>query len=305
MKNIPIGASGILASEISLGCMRINAVPYEKATEVVVEALQSGINYFDHANIYENGEAEEVFGRILKEQGIPRDRIFIQSKCGIREGYYDSSKEHILSATEGCLRRLQTDYLDVLLLHRPDALVEPEEVAEVFSILHAQGKVRHFGVSNHNAKQIALLRKFVPFPLVANQLQFSVVHSQIVGAGMHVNMLPDASTERDGEILDYCRLHDITVQAWSPFQHGFFAGVFLENNKYEELNRLMQDIADSRGVSKTAIAIAWILRHPAKIQPVVGTMNIVHLKEICEASDVTLTRKEWYDMYKAAGNTIP
>lgn len=305
MKEITIGTSGIRASEISLGCMRINAVPYERAMDVVAEAIQGGINFFDHANIYENGEAEALFGRIVKEQSIPRGSIYIQSKCGICDGYYDSSKDHILSSTEGCLRRLQTDYLDVLLLHRPDALVEPEEVAEAFSILHAQGKVRYFGVSNHNARQIALLRKYVPIPLIVNQLQFSLAHSQLVGTGLHVNMLPDAYTDRDGETLDYCRLHDITVQAWSPFQHGFFAGLFLGSDQYVELNRLMQEIADSRNVSKTAIAIAWILRHPAEMQPVVGTMNLLHLKEIFEASNIQLTRKEWYDLYVAAGNVLP
>lgn len=305
MKKLLIGSSGIRASEIALGCMRINAVPYEKAAAVVKEAIEKGIDFFDHADVYAKGEAEVTFGRILKEERIPRDQIFLQSKCGIRDGYFDFSKEHILESVEGSLSRLQTDYLDVFLLHRPDALVEPEEVAEAFSILHAQGKVRYFGVSNHNARQISLLRRYVPFPIIANQLQFSVAHSQLVGSGLHVNMLPDASMERDGDVLDYCRLHDITVQAWSPFQHGFFAGLFLGSDQYPELNRLMQVIADSRGVSKTAIAIAWILRHPAGIQPVVGTMNLLHLKDICEVSNVILSRKEWYDMYVAAGNVLP
>lgn len=305
MKKLLIGASGIRASEIALGCMRINAVSYEKAVEVVTEAIERGIDYFDHADVYAKGEAEVTFGRIIKEEKIPRDKIYLQSKCGICDGFFDFSKEHILESVEGSLSRLQTDYLDVLLLHRPDALVEPEEVAEAFSILHSQGKVRYFGVSNHNAGQIALLRKFVPFPIVANQLQFSVVHSQLIGSGLHVNMLPDASSERDGEILDYCRLHDITMQAWSPFHHGFFTGIFLGSDRYPDLNRLMQTIADSRSVSKTAIAIAWILRHPAGIQPVVGTMNLLHLQDICEASNVILSRKEWYAMYVAAGNILP
>jgi len=305
MKTINVGSSGICASEIALGCMRINSISYEKATDLIHAALDFGIDYFDHADIYAGGQAEEIFGRILKTEAIARDKIYIQTKCGIRDGYFDFSKEHILEAVEGSLTRLKTDYIDVLLLHRPDALVEPEEVAEAFSILHAGGRVRHFGVSNQNPRQIALLRRYVPFPLIANQLQLSIANSSMISAGIHVNMQTDDAVDRDGGILDYCRLHDITIQAWSPFQHGFFAGPFLENLQFAELNAKMQQIADTRKVTKTAIAIAWILRHPAKIQPVVGTMNIQHLKEICDAPIVELTRKEWYEIYTAAGNTLP
>jgi len=305
MKTINIGNSGICASEIALGCMRITGLSYDKAAALIRTALDQGIDFFDHADVYAEGQAEETFGKIIKSESISRSKIYLQTKCGIRDGYFDFSKEHIIEAVEGSLTRLQTDYVDVLLLHRPDVLVEPEEVAEAFSILHASGKVRHFGVSNQNPMQIALLKKYVPFPLIANQLQFSIAHSAMIRSGVHVNMLTDDAVDRDGSILDYCRLHDITIQAWSPFQHGFFAGPFLENLQYAELNAKMQHIADSRGVTKTAIAIAWILRHPAGIQPIVGTMNTVHLKDICEASDVKLTRKEWYEIYTAAGNTLP
>lgn len=305
MKTINIGNSGICASEIALGCMRITGLSYDKAAALIRTALDQGIDFFDHADVYAEGQAEETFGKIIKSESISRSKIYLQTKCGIRDGYFDFSKEHIIEAVEGSLTRLQTDYADVLLLHRPDVLVEPEEVAEAFSILHASGKVRHFGVSNQNPMQIALLKKYVPFPLIANQLQFSIAHSAMIRTGVHVNMLTDDAVDRDGSILDYCRLHDITIQAWSPFQHGFFAGPFLENLQYAELNAKMQHIADSRGVTKTAIAIAWILRHPAGIQPIVGTMNTVHLKDICEAPDVKLTRKEWYEIYTAAGNTLP
>lgn len=305
MKTINIGNSGICASEIALGCMRITGLTYKKATGLIRTALDEGIDFFDHADVYAAGLAEEVFGTIIKTEAIPRDKIFIQTKCGIREDFFDFSKEHILKAVEGSLERLQTDYIDILLLHRPDALVEPQEVAEAFSILHASGKVRHFGVSNQRPMQIELLRRYIPFPLIANQLQFSIAHSHMIRSGIHVNMETDDAIERDGSVLDYCRLHDMTIQPWSPFQHGFFAGPFLENLQYAELNAKMQHIADSRGVSKTAIAIAWILRHPAKMQPIVGTTNIEHLKEICQAPDVELTRKEWYEIYLAAGNTLP
>ncbi len=305
MKTINIGNSGICASEIALGCMRITGLTYKKATGLIRTALDEGIDFFDHADVYAAGLAEEVFGTIIKTEAIPRDKIFIQTKCGIREDFFDFSKEHILNAVEGSLERLQTDYIDILLLHRPDALVEPQEVAEAFSILHASGKVRHFGVSNQRPMQIELLRRYIPFPLIANQLQFSIAHSHMIRSGIHVNMETDDAIERDGSVLDYCRLHDMTIQPWSPFQHGFFAGPFLENLQYAELNSKMQHIADSRGVSKTAIAIAWILRHPAKMQPIVGTTSIEHLKEICQAPDVELTRKEWYEIYLAAGNTLP
>ncbi|MEI8199316.1 MAG: aldo/keto reductase [Eubacteriales bacterium] len=305
MKTINIGNSGICASEIALGCMRINGLSFIKASELVRTALDAGIDLFDHADVYAGGQAEDLFGKILKSESIARDKIYIQTKCGIRDGYLDFSKEHIMEAVEGSLKHLQTDYVDILLLHRPDALVEPEEVAEAFSILHASGKVRHFGVSNQNPMQIALLKRYISFPLIANQLQFSIAHSNMLNSGLHVNMQSDDAVNRDGSVLDYCRLHDITIQPWSPFQHGFFAGPFLENLQYAELNAKMQHIADVKGVTKTAIAIAWILRHPAKMQPIVGTTNILHLKDICEAPDVALTRKEWYEIYTAAGNTIP
>jgi len=305
MKTINIGNSGICASEIALGCMRINGLSFIKASELVRTALEVGIDLFDHADVYAGGQAEEIFGKILKSESIARDKIFLQTKCGICDGYFDFSKEHIIEAVEGSLKRLQTDYVDILLLHRPDALVEPEEVAAAFSILHASGKVRHFGVSNQNPMQIALLKRYISFPLIANQLQFSIANSNMLNAGLHVNMQSDDAVNRDGSVLDYCRLHDITIQPWSPFQHGFFAGPFLENLQYAELNAKMQHIADEKGVTKTAIAIAWILRHPAKMQPIVGTTNIVHLKDICEAPDVELTRKEWYEIYTAAGNTLP
>jgi len=305
MKTINVGNSGISASEISLGCMRINGIPYEKAVALVHSALENGIDFYDHADIYADGLAEDIFGRIMTAESIARDKIYIQTKCGIRDGYFDFSKEHILEAVDGSLKRLQTEYIDVLLLHRPDALVEPEEVAEAFAILHANGKVRHFGVSNQRPMQIELLKKYVEQPIIANQLQLSIAHSQMVGSGFYVNMETNGAVERDGSILDYCRLHDITIQAWSPFQHGFFSGLFLENAQFAALNTKMQEIADAHNVSKTAIAIAWILRHPAKIQPIVGTMNVQHLEEICTASGVDLTKIEWYDIYKAAGNILP
>jgi predicted oxidoreductase len=233
-----------------------------------------------------------------------RESVILQSKCGIRYGWYDFSKDYILESADGILRRLKTDYLDVLLLHRPDALVEPEEVAEAFDILHSSGKVRHFGVSNHSPAQIRLLQKFVKQPLVANQLQFSIAHSGLAAQGMNVNNINDNAIDRDGGILDFCRLNEITVQPWSPFQYGFLEGVFLGSEKYPELNSKINEIAGKYGVSDTAIAVAWILRHPANMQPIIGTMNIERLKDCCKAADIRITRKEWYDIYRAAGNNV-
>jgi predicted oxidoreductase len=234
-----------------------------------------------------------------------REKMILQSKCGIRQGSFDFSKDYILEAVDGILKRLQTDHLDVLLLHRPDALVEPEEVAEAFTILQDSGKVRYFGVSNQNPMQIELLTKFVKQPLIINQLQLSITNTGMMDAGMNVNMKIDPSINRDGNILDYCRLNEITIQPWSPFQYGFFEGAFLDNDKFPELNRKINEIASSRGVTNTAIAIAWLLRHPAHMQPIVGTTNPGRVRDICKASDVKLTRQEWYEIYLAAGNQLP
>ncbi len=304
MRMIEIASGEIRSSEIALGCMRIADMPVKDISKLITTAIEEGINFFDHADIYGDGKSEEVFGTALKEMKGIREKIFIQTKCGIRDGYYDFSKDHILEAVDGSLKRLKTDYIDVLLLHRPDALVEPEEVAEAFSILHASGKVRNFGVSNHNPMQIELLSQYLNQRIIVNQLQLSITNTGMIDAGLNVNMQIDKSVDRDGSVLDYCRLNGITIQAWSPFQYGFFDGVFLDNPKFKTLNDEMDKVARNHDVPKDAIPIAWILRHPAKIQPVVGTTNAKRLKEICQASNVNLTKKEWYDLYKAAGNKL-
>jgi predicted oxidoreductase len=206
---------------------------------------------------------------------------------------------------EGSLTRLKTDYLDVLLLHRPDTLMEPEEVAAAFTQLQQSGKVLNFGVSNMNPGQIELLRKFVDQKIVANQLQLSLTNTGMIDSGFNVNMKIDRSIDRDGGILEYCRLHDITIQPWSPFQYGFFEGVFLDNDAFPDLNRAIDVLAEEKGVTNTAVAIAWLLRHPAKMQPIVGTTNPRRVRDIAQASVVEMTRKEWYDLYLAAGNSLP
>jgi predicted oxidoreductase len=305
MKKISIGKGELLASEISLGCMRINNLSKSEASVLINTALEQGIDFFDHADIYGGGKSEEVFAGAVDMRSRLREKMIIQTKCGIRQGYFDFSKDHILNSVEGSLKRLNTDYIDVLLLHRPDTLMEPEEVAEAFSRLHSSGKVRYFGVSNQNPMKIELLSKYLSNRIIINQLQLSVTNTGMIDSGLNVNMQIDRSIDRDGSILEYCRLKDITIQAWSPFQYGFFEGVFLDNDKFPELNSKINELAEAKGVADTAIAIAWILRHPARIQPIVGTTNAARLKEICKASEVQLTRQEWYEIYRAAGNVLP
>ena len=306
MKMIPWGPSAQPTSAIALGCMRLERYTPAEAARYIETAMEYGIRFFDHADIYGQGRCETLFGKALAQTDIKREDIWIQSKCGIVSGVmYDFSKEHILKSAEGILKRLNVEYLDSLLLHRPDALMEPEEVAEAFDILESSGKVRHFGVSNHNPSQIQLLKKCVKQPIEANQLQFGLGHSSMIRSGMEVNTLFDGATDRDGGVLNYCRLHDITIQTWSPFLYGMFEGVFLGSEKFAELNKKLEELGKEYGVSPTVMATAWILRHPAKMQMIAGTMNPEHLKEICSAADVELSRKHWYELYLAAGNVMP
>ncbi len=305
MRTIRLGTSDLQVPTIAVGCMRITGLKKSEAETFIKTALDEGANFFDHADVYGGGECESLFADAISMNDKVRESMYLQSKCGIRKGQFDFSKEHILASVDGTLKRLRTDYLDVLLLHRPDALVEPEEVAEAFDTLESSGKVRNFGVSNQNPMQIQLLQKYVKQPIVANQLQLSITNATMISAGINVNMLNDAAVNRDGSILDFCRLHDITIQPWSPFQYGFFEGVFLDNPKFPELNAKIDEIAANYNVSNTTIAIAWLLRHPAVMQPVTGTMNVQRLKDCAAAADIHLTREEWYEIYRAAGNVLP
>ena len=300
-----IGQTGIQATRIALGCMRMSDLKGKQAEEVVGTALDLGINFFDHADIYGGGLSELRFRDAIKHLNVNRDKMIIQSKCGIREGYFDFSKEYILSSVDGILERLGTEYLDFLILHRPDVLVEHEEVAEAFTKLRAEGKVKHFGVSNQNRFQMELLQSYLDEPLAVNQLQLSPAHTPMFDAGLNVNMLNKASIEHDDGIVDYCRLKRVTIQAWSPFQIDLSRGLFVNHPDYKELNETIAKLAKNYNVSSEAIVIAWILRHPAKMQAIVGSMNPSRLKAIDKANDIALTRKEWYDIYRSAGNILP
>ncbi len=305
MRTMKLGSTSLEVPVVSVGCMRINSLEKPEAEHFIQTALEQGANFFDHADIYGGGSCEEIFADAIHMNPTIRENIILQSKCGIRKGMFDFSKEHILTSVDGILKRLNTEYLDILLLHRPDTLVEPEEVAEAFDILESSGKVRHFGVSNQNPMQIQLLQKYVKQPIVANQLQLSITNATMISSGFNVNMENEAAVNRDGGILDFCRLHDITIQPWSPFQYGFFEGVFLDNDKFPELNQKINEIAEKYNVSNTTIAIAWLLRHPAKMQPVIGTMNETRLKDCIKASEIQLTREEWYEIFRGAGNILP
>lgn len=304
MNKIEFGKSGVQVPTIAVGCMRISNMSEKQLDEFVDTALSNGANFFDHADIYGGGLSETVFGKSIKR--YDREKFFIQTKCGIVKGkMFDFSYDHIVESVEGSLKRLGTDYVDSLLLHRPDTLMEPEEVAKAFCHLKETGKVRHFGVSNQNPYQIQLLQKYLPMPLCANQLQFGIMHSSIIQSGINVNMYNESAINRDGGVLEFCRLNDITIQPWSPMQVGFFKGCFVDNEQYPELNAVLERLAQKYNVSKTTLAIAWILRHPAKMQPITGTTNVQRLKDSIKATEITITKEEWYEIYKAAGNILP
>lgn len=303
MYKIELGKSGLQVPTVAVGCMRISNMSESETSAFVNTAVENGAVFFDHADIYGGGKSESVFGKAIASMN--REDLIIQTKCGIRPGRFDFSYEHITQSVEGSLKRLGTDYIDVLLLHRPDALMEPEEVAKAFDELKASGKVRHFGVSNQNPYQMQLLQSCLDMPLCVNQLQFSVMHAPMIQSGINVNMYNDSAVNRDGGVLDYCRLNKITIQPWSPMQYGFFEGCFIDNEKFPELNKKLEEIGEKYGASKTSVAFAWILRHPAKMQPVTGTTNLTRLVDCIKASEIVLTREEWYEIYRAAGNVLP
>ena len=309
MKYINIANGPQKVSALIQGCMRMPARSKEDAAAVIRTAFDCGINFFDHATCYgENDAAETRFSEAFPLTGIRREEIILQSKCGIcpERQEFDWTKENILSSVDDSLRRLHTDYLDTLLLHRPDLLFDPEEVADAFDTLERAGKVRFFGVSNLMPMQIALLKKYVKQPLVINQVQLSLEQSQLIDQPLYMNnKTTDFSLNRDGSALDYCRLHDITVQAWSPLQIGMFGGTFIDHPDYPELNRVLGELAERENASKAAVAVAWILRHPAKIQAIIGTMNLAHIKNLCAACDVLLSHHDWYALYLASGKFLP
>lgn len=308
MRYITLGQDDKELSEIVLGMMRIKDKSVKEVEELVETALSVGINAFDLADIYGRGRCEELLGLVLKNHPDLREKMWIQSKCGIRIEeftYFDFSKDYIIKSVDGILQRLKIDHLDSLLLHRPDALMESDQVAEAFDLLYKQGKVRDFGVSNQNPMMMELLKKDVKQPLAVNQLQLSAAFTPGFESAFHVNMEDSQAAMRDGSIFEYCQLHDVVIQAWSVLQFGYFKGNFVGNEKFQALNQVLDRLAIKYGVTSSTIAISWILRYPAKMQAVVGTTNPKHLREVSRAANFSLTRKEWYEIYLAAGNNLP
>ncbi|MEF9966974.1 MAG: aldo/keto reductase [Longicatena sp.] len=306
MKNARIKDQNV--SNIAQGCMRLDVLSVQEVEALIRSDLALGINFFDHADIYGGGTCESLFGEVLKKDPTLREQMIIQTKCGIHRSetnHFDFSKDYIIACVDKSLERLQCGYLDYLLLHRPDTLVEPEEVDAAFEELYASGKVRHFGVSNHNPLQIELLQKDVKRPIEINQMQFSIMHTPMIDAGFNVNTFDARAIDRDNMTLEYCRIHDITIQCWSPFQFGMFEGVFLDNPKFPEVNKRVNELAKHYNVTNSTIAVAWILRHPAHMQVVLGSTNLSRIKDICEVENFSLTREEWYSIYIAAGNLLP
>lgn len=310
MKRFTFGSTDTETSRVALGVMRIDSKPQDEADRIIKTVLDRGVTFFDTADVYGIGKSSEVFGQALKNLGVKRDSIWLQTKFGIittPEGNirYDFSKDHLIEALNDELKRLGTDYVDSVLLHRPDTLMEPEEVAEAFNELESAGKVLRFGVSNMNPWQVELVQSAVSQKMEANQLQFGIMHTHMIQQELHVNMEDGPSLDHDGGILAYSRLKKMTIQAWSPFQYGFFEGPYIDNPKFPELNAELAKLAEKYNTSKNAIAVAWILRHPAKMQVILGSMNTNRLGEMIDGADVDLDRQEWWDLYFAAGNDLP
>lgn len=309
MKYIEFGEDKKKVSKIVIGTMRTAGLSTAETVALIDAGLEAGINFLDTADIYAGGKSEEILGTVFKENSALREKVFLQSKCGIRIDkdftWFDFSKDYILQAVDASLQRLQTDYLDCLLLHRPDALMQPEEIAEAFTKLHDAGKVKNFGVSNFNPMMMVRLKEVLDFPIVANQVQLSIAHTPMIDAGFQVNMHWDGAFMKDGGILEYCAMNDIVIQSWSSLQYGYFEGVFLGAEKYQKLNEVIDKIAEKYNVTNTAVALAWILKYPAKMQAVIGTTKISRIKDAAKATDFELTKKDWYELYLAAGNKLP
>lgn len=306
MKKFNLGKSTLEVPAIAVGCMRISDMENNALVHHITSCIEQGLNFFDHADIYGGGRCEERFCEAFRQTGYKREDIILQSKCGIRKNMYDFSKEHILNSVEGSLRRLGTDYLDVLVLHRPDALIEPEEVAEAFDLLESSGKVRYFGVSNHRPMQIELLKQYVKQDILVNQLQFGPAFSTMISSGLEANMLTDGAVDRDGSVLDYSRINKITVQAWSPFMFSFPKELFIGNNeKCPTLNAALEELAAEYGTTPVAIAAAWVLRHPANIQMIAGTTKTDRMQQIVNGAQINLSREQWYKIYLASGHILP
>lgn len=306
---------GIKASRLALGCMRIADKPLENVERLVNVALDIGINLFDHADIYGGGRCESLYGELIKASPSLRRRMVIQTKCGIMSGRYDLGYNHITESVEGSLKRLNTDCIDILLLHRPDTLMRPEQIARAFDQLERDGKVLRFGVSNFSAMQIEYLQSVVNQKLFIDQVQLSPTFCPIIDAGLNVNTASPAALDRDGGLLEYSRMRGVTLQTYGTMQCSFtddtgyfYSGAFTTDTakkKYFSLNFCLEGLAQKYGTTKQSVAVAWVLRHPANMQAVIGTTLDKHLAEYKDCCEVPLDGREWYEIYRAAGHTLP
>ena len=317
MKTTKLGKTSLDIPALALGVMRMGTRTPEEGAAAINVAYEAGVNFIDSADIYGRGNSEKVFGKALKLSDVKREDLFIQSKTGIVVGpngshgslvygsRYEFTKEHILNAVDGILKRMDIDYLDCLVLHRPDVLMDLEVIKQAFDVLQATGKVRFFGVSNFNPAQFKMLQNAVSQPLMFDQVQFGLMHTGMIDFGLHTNMTDDDSINHDGSLLEFLRMNHITLQAWSPFQYGTFEGTFINNPAFPELNKKLQEIGDKYGVGKNAVAAAWILRWPGQVQVIMGTMTPAHIVDSAKGADIELTNQEWYDLYFAAGHDLP
>ncbi|MCH5162273.1 MAG: aldo/keto reductase [Clostridiales bacterium] len=313
MKYIDI--DGIKASRLSLGCWRIADKPIENIERLVNTALDMGVNHFDHADIYGGGTCEKLYGELIKKSPSLRDRMVLQTKCGIMSGQYNLGYDHIMECVEGSLKRLNTDHVDILLLHRPDTLMRPEQIARAFDRLERDGKVLHFGVSNFSAMQIEYLQSQINQKILINQMQLSPTFCPMIDAGINVNTASPAAVDRDGGLLEYCRMRGITIQTYSTMQCSFidengnlYKGAFTTEaarKKYFALNFCLEGLARKYGSTPEAVAIAWVLHHPANMQAIVGTTLDKHMEAFKDCCEVPLTDREWYEIYRSAGHTLP
>lgn len=326
MKKMPLADRGITTSRLVLGCMSFGGgwKSNEPITEEVIleaeravdAALSIGINMFDHANIYARGKAEATFGEVLKRRPGLREKIIIQSKCGIRfaegsiPGRYDFSKDHILKEVDGILKRLGIEHLDILLLHRPDPLMDPEEVAEAFGRLKSSGKVRYFGVSNMNAAQIRFLQQALPDKIAVNQIELSLAHLDFLDEGVHVNQKAGTSVHFSEGLLEFCQMERIQIQAWGPLAQGRFSGRAIQDEPehIRKTAELVRKMAAEKETTPEAIVLGWLMKHPAMIQPIIGTIRPERIKACADAERQSqlMTREEWYSLYVSArGKALP
>jgi predicted oxidoreductase len=301
MKTVTLAPNLPAASRLAYGCWRIaerGAQP-EAGRGAILAAIEAGYTLFDHADIYCDGEAEKVFGQLLKEVAGLRPRLLLATKCGIRKAgepspdspsRYDFSADYILRSCEGSLRRLGVETIDLYQLHRPDFLMDPAEVAGAFTQLRQSGKVREFGVSNFKPSQWAALQSACPMRLVVNQVEIS---------------LANLSTFDDGT-LDQCLAERITPMAWSPLAGGQLGHgprrllPSQESYQTDAINAALDALAKPRGVDRTAIALAWLLRHPSRIVPIVGSTDPTRIREAARADSVELSHEDWYRLFAAA-----